>query len=334
MENITKKKITLLGGDIRMLAAASRFSELGYTPSIYGIDLRGAENIHLAASDDVVDSGCCSSAGNIDGKVMSLALRLKDERMDFAENIENAVTESEAVILPLPVSSDGENISTPLDLGCKIKLSELARILQSAGVKLVCGGKMPPELITSCSDFGLEIFDYYEREEFAVANAVPTAEGAIEIAMRELPITLHGARALVIGYGRIGKVLARLLKSLGAKVTVSARKKADFTWIDVLGADSAETMKLPMLLQKNNFDVIFNTVPRVVLDRSALFEIAPDAVIIDLASKPGGVDVSAAKDRGVNVIWALSLPGKVAPVTAGRIIADTVSGYMQEKGGI
>ena len=79
-----------------------------------------------------------------------------------------------------------------------------------------------------------------------------------------------------------------------------------------------------------DFDVIFNTVPAEVLDRNVLEQIPDDTLIIDLASKPGGVDFSAAKELGKKVIWALSLPGKTAPITSGRIIKETILNMLCE----
>ena len=84
------------------------------------------------------------------------------------------------------------------------------------------------------------------------------------------------------------------------------------------------------MLDGQKFDIIFNTVPRTVLGEEELKIIGKGTLIIDLASKPGGVDIKAADKMGMSVIWALSLPGKVAPVTSGRIIADTILGYLEK----
>ena len=148
--------------------------------------------------------------------------------------------------------------------------------------------------------------------------------------MRELPITLHGSRALVIGYGRIGKVLSRLLKALGVNVTASARKPSDLAWIRADGINAANTSELCSLFENKDFDMIFNTVPHTVLGTKELERIRVGTLIVDLASKPGGVDTEAADAMSHSVIWALSLPGKVAPVTSGRIIADTVLAHLKK----
>lgn len=161
-----------------------------------------------------------------------------------------------------------------------------------------------------------------------IANAVPTAEGAIEIAMTETPITIHGSKCLVTGYGKIGKILSKMLCGLGAQTYVEARKYADLAMIEGHGYEPLALGELKSRI--GEFDIIFNTVPAMIFDENILKNVKKDALIIDLASKPGGVDFEAAKELGVRVIWALSLPGKVAPTTSGAIIKDTIMNMLKE----
>lgn len=162
------------------------------------------------------------------------------------------------------------------------------------------------------------------------ADAVPTAEGAIQIALEELPITLQGARVLVIGYGRLGRTLAPRLAGLGARVSVSARRWADLAWIEAEGYGVEHTGQLKGWLC--GYDLVVNTVPARVLDEETLRDLKPGCLVIDLASKPGGVDFEAARRLGVRAIWALSLPGKTAPVTAGRAIRTAIYNILNELG--
>ena len=148
--------------------------------------------------------------------------------------------------------------------------------------------------------------------------------------MEELPITLQDARVLVIGYGRLGKVLARQLHGLGARVTVAARNPADRAWVRAWGYGDVPSDHLAG--HTGGFDLSCNTVPVCLLDREALSGVTPGCLVIDLASKPGGVDFAAAGELGVKVIWALSLPGKVAPVTAGKAIRSAIYNIMTELG--
>lgn len=163
-----------------------------------------------------------------------------------------------------------------------------------------------------------------------IMNAVPTAEGAIQIAMEQTDVTLHGLPVLVIGHGRIGSLLARRLAALGAKVTVSARSCRDFALIESEGLSAADTRQLAPVL--HDFPLVFNTVPAAVLGAAELARLPDKALVIDLASQPGGLDPSAEPLRGVRVIHALSLPGKVAPVTASVAVRDTVYAILGEEG--
>ena len=146
--------------------------------------------------------------------------------------------------------------------------------------------------------------------------------------MQELPITLSNSKALVMGYGRTGKILANKLYGLHAEVYVSARRHEDFAWIEAFGYKGVSYDSIERYL--GDFDVIFNTAPVLLLDGNRLEKVKSSAVIIDLASNPGGVDFNAAKNLGKNVIWALSLPGKYAPATAGKTLAKTIKIIMRE----
>lgn len=162
------------------------------------------------------------------------------------------------------------------------------------------------------------------------AKALPTAEGALQLAMESTDRTLHGSRCLIIGYGRIGRLLADRLLALGAEVTVSARKYGDLAWIEARGCRSVRIGALAGHLDR--FDLIFNTAPALILDEARLRETREDCVIIDLASAPGGVDLEAARRLARQAIPAPGLPGKVAPRTAAAAIRDSVYHILEERG--
>ncbi|MFI3226243.1 MAG: hypothetical protein R3Y09_02425 [Clostridia bacterium] len=157
-------------------------------------------------------------------------------------------------------------------------------------------------------------------------KAIPTAEGAIQIAMENMPTTIAWSKSLVIGNGRIGKVLSKKLLFLGSKVTVSARKRSDFADVFSNNIESVDFCEI----QEFDYDVIFNTVPKCVLTKEILMKIPDDTLIIDLASSPGGVDFECAEVRSKKVIWALSLPGKVAPKTASKFLFSAIIDILSE----
>ncbi|MCI8478638.1 MAG: dipicolinate synthase subunit DpsA [Oscillospiraceae bacterium] len=234
---------------------------------------------------------------------------------------------ADCVVLPLPAAGEGGLLNAPLAESSH-PLSQILDALRPGQV--ICAGRVTAPLQALAEARGLTLYDYFAREELAVANAVPTAEGAIQIALEELPITLHGARVLVIGYGRLGKLLAHRLSALGARVSVAARRCADLAWIEAYGYGVEHSEQLKGWLC--SYDLVINTVPVELLDETALADLHPGCLVIDLASKPGGVDFEAARRLGVKAIWALSLPGKVAPVTAGKSIKTTIYNIWNELG--
>ena len=229
---------------------------------------------------------------------------------------------ADCAVLPLP-ALEGDRINAPLSARGPL-LSEVLDAMAIPRYELAGWEAQAAEARS------LRLVDYLAREELAVANAVPTSEGAIQIAMEELPITLHGAKALVIGYGRLGKVLSRQLRGLGAAVSVAARSCTDLAWAQVWSYGVERSDQLSGWLCA--YDLVINTVPAPVLGPEELGDLKPGCLVIDLASKPGGVDFSAAAELGVKAIWALSLPGKVAPVTAGLAIKNTVYNILTEFG--
>ena len=231
------------------------------------------------------------------------------------------------MVLPLPVSSGGGLLNAPLSRLSPPITEVLAPL--SPG-QMLCGGRVDPVTAALAAERGLTIRDYFAREELAVANAVPTAEGAVQIAMEQLPITIHGARVLVVGFGRVGRALAQRLAALGAKVTVAARRYESLAWAQASGYGAEQTGQLAGWLC--GYDLVVNTVPALVLGEAELADLKPDCLVLDLASKPGGVDLEAAGRLGRTVIWALSLPGKVAPVTAGAAIKNTIYHMLHELG--
>ena len=81
----------------------------------------------------------------------------------------------------------------------------------------------------------------------------------------------------------------------------------------------------------SSYNLIFNTAPVLIFDRNTLEKLGSETILIDLASKPGGVDFKSAGEIGIKAIWALGIPGKTAPVTAGEIVAETIENIIKER---
>lgn len=241
---------------------------------------------------------------------------------------DNRAFSSDIIILPLPVSN-GNKLNMPFseeDLSLKNILEKIQ------GNPVIFGGKFPLWFAKALNDKKFTYHDYLERPEFPVYNAVPTAEGAIEIAINETPFTINGCKALVTGYGNISKILSGLLKSMGADTELAIRSKQQAAEAECHGFKVFHPNEI--LSYANKYNIIFNTVPSMLFSASVLECVPEDTLIIDLASKPGGVDFDAAGLLSKRVIWALSLPGKTSPVTAGIIIKKTIANILNETEGI
>lgn len=245
---------------------------------------------------------------------------------DGSEPLKTAVEESDAVILGLPCSRDDKTVDAP-DLSETILLKDLFHIMGRN--KLLLAGKMSQGTKAVADVFGVKWVDYFMREELEILNAIPTCEGALQIAMEELPITLFGCNAVVTGFGKVAQPIVTALRAMGANVTVCARKPSARAKARSFGVNAVDFSSLKECM--SYADLVINTVPQAVIERRELIT-AKNTLVIDLASKPGGVDMEAAKDLGVKVIWALGLPGKVAPVTAGNIIKETICNILGELG--
>lgn len=221
------------------------------------------------------------------------------------------------VILPVPgVNSEGR-IHAPGSHQPLYFNQELAEAIPAGALVLV--GVARPLLKEMATARGWQLVETADRDEMAILNSIPTAEGALMLAMQELPITLHGSRAFVLGLGRTGFTLARMLAGVGALVTVVDRGAADRARAYAEGWRAVAFTDLAGVI--GEADVIFNTVPARVLTASVLAATSPGVLIIDLASAPGGTDFAAATALKRRAMLAPGLPGKVAPRTAGLILA-------------
>ena len=283
-------KFAVIGGDLRQVKLATLLAADGHVVSAFAIDQARPEGATLAAS------------------------------------LKAAVKGADCVLLPLPLTRSCNALNTPLS-DTVLTTDEVFSALNPN--QTICGGRVEEAAHQTAAEHGLTLLDYFTREELVIANAVATAEGAIQVAMESTATILLGSRALVLGFGRIGKVLAHRLRALGVHVTVSARKYADLAWIKAYGYEAIHSDQLDENL--NRYEILFNTIPYQVLDAERLGKLDSNTLCIDLASKPGGVDFAAAAALGLKTVWALGLPGEVAPLTAAAIIRDTIYNILSEQ---
>lgn len=232
---------------------------------------------------------------------------------------------SEVMILPLPCSDKNGFLNAPLD-EIKIPVEELVGRLEHGSV--LVGGMIPENVKEMAKKRGALVFDYFTREEFAVRNASLTAEAAVALALEAVNESVKKMPVLVLGHGRIGRLLAAMLKALDADVTVAARRYSDLAWIRSEGNTPLEFCRLEDRIDE--FKVILSTVPAPVLTEKLLEHVNKNAVLIDLASAPGSIDFEAAEHLSLRAEKALGLPGRFAPKTAGEIVKETVLNILKE----
>ncbi|MBE6694260.1 MAG: hypothetical protein E7589_05810 [Ruminococcaceae bacterium] len=287
---VSAKNITVFGGDGRALAAAEKFIRRGYSVTLCGFS--EAEKYPKGAR-------LCSSA------------------VDALEN-------ADVILFPLPLTRDGVHVFCPYDGGGGIKLDEIIGRGLMKPTARVFGGKLTADFKNALEAEGIFTFDYLDCESLALVNAHATAEGALMYAMEATDKTVYGRNIAILGYGRIAERLCRLCESFGAFVTVFARREESRTLARLHGASAAPLTPESAKTLSHGYDIIFNTVPARIIPPDAVALFTADTLYIELASSPFGIDAADVRRSAARAIWASSIPGKYAPVTAGEMIADVV----------
>ena len=287
-----KNKFAIIGGDLRIIKLAEMLANEENEIYVYGLE----------KSEDIKNKA----------------------NIIQCNSIKKAIQNVEIVIGPIPFSSNGVTLNTPFSE----KEITVREMMHAINAKVLIAGGISPEVYGMANDEYIEIIDIMKREELAVLNTIATAEGTIQIAIENTNKILHGSEVLILGFGRIGKVLARKLAGLAVKVTCAARKDEDLAWIQAYGHKATNINTIGENLRQ--YDIIINTVPHMILNQERLQYLKDDCLLIDLASNPGGIDKKAVKDRKFKFVWALSLPGKVAPTTSAEFIKDTIYNIVKE----
>ncbi len=244
------------------------------------------------------------------------------EGIERISDIKKAASLCDVIVLPLPLSFDGITLNAPYGNEC-IYIDD---ILASAKKDCIAtGGRVGNEIFEKYPF----VTDYSKREDFAFLNAVPTAEGAIEAAMKERDKTLAGAKCLVTGFGKCARVLSLNLKALMCEVHIFARSARDLAHAQCLGFKAFHLNILKC--EACNYDMIFNTVPFGIFGKAELENIQSSTLFIDIASAPGGIAEDADKSK-LSYRFLPGLPGKYSPYTAAEIIKKVISAILLEKG--
>lgn len=289
---LTGIQVAFIGGDARQLQVIRRFAELDASVVLIGFD------------------SLQNQLGGVVKKELSPEL----------------FVDLDAVILPVVGTDETGKVQTVFSSN-DIVLEEIH--LGSLHKKAkVYTGMASSYLANLCQRNDLELIELLDRDDVAIYNSIPTAEGALMLAIQHTDITIHGSNCMVLGFGRTGMTMARTLKGLGASVSVGVRREEHFARASEMGFRPFYTMNLAK--ETADIDLLFNTIPTMIITAQIIANLPPRAVIIDLASKPGGTDFRFAEKRGIKALLAPGLPGIVAPVTAGRILANTLSQLILE----
>lgn len=293
---------------------------------------RGASIAVLGGDRRMAEAVRCFLQAGCEVRVVSLPVHEQHPALRVMNNVGEALRGADLALLPVQgVSGDGKVFTQPGLPECRVDLEALRKLRAGAAVFAGIGNSWLRE---TCAQAAKTLEEYREADEFAIWNSIPSAEGAIGMAMEATPFTIFGSRSLVLGFGRTGKALALLLKGLYSDVTVAVRKDNDYARVWAAGYKYVGWDGLAQAV--TGADIIFNTVPSMVLTREILQGALQHAVVVDVASAPGGTDFEAAKELGLTAELAPGLPGIVAPVTAGKIIAGLILRHLvkatQEEG--
>ena len=234
------------------------------------------------------------------------------KNVKYEPNPVKAIHSASVVVLPLPAASSEREISF-IDIVSEIK--------QRDGIMI--GGLFSPYMLDVLEEENIRHADYFNDESFTVKNAYITAEGAVALAMNALDKTLREASCTVLGFGRIGKALAQMLLALGCRTTVYARRAEARALAREMGFGTVDRVDL------SGSDLIFNTVPQRIVANEDLLDLESGRIFIELASTPGGFDRDIAVGCSHTVIDGKGLPGKYAPESAGRAVAESVGSALK-----
>ena len=244
---------------------------------------------------------------------------MENKTLKKCESIEEAIEESKIIIGSIPfLKSNGEMYTTFSDKIIRVENFTKKKYKD----KLFIAGNISNSAKEKIEGSYEKVIDLMKQEELVILNTIATAEGAIDVAIQNTNTIIHGSNVLILGFGRVAKEVATKFHGLSAKVTCAARKTTDLAWIKTLGYDAVNINELGEDLKK--YDIIINTVPQMIIEKENMQFMKQDVLLIDLASSPGGINIEDAKKMNLKFIWALALPGKIAPVTSAKFIKETI----------
>ncbi|WP_088041182.1 dipicolinic acid synthetase subunit A [Bacillus sp. EAC] len=290
---LTGLHIAVIGGDARQLEVIRKLTELDAKVTLIGFEQ--------------LDSGFTSASKEL----------IADASFE----------ELDAILLPVP-GTNNEGVVDTIFSNEKVVLTKelLERTPEHC---IIYSGISNSYLDGIIAASNRKLVKLFERDDVAIYNSIPTVEGTIMMVIQHTEYTIHNSKVAVLGLGRTGMSVARTFHNLGAKVKVGARRSEHIARIVEMGVEAFEFKNIEDALK--DVDVVINTVPTLIVTASVISKLQSHALIIDLASKPGGTDFRYAEKRGIKALLAPGLPGIVAPKTAGQIIANVLTQLLKEE---
>ena len=282
-----KENFTVIGGDLRISTLAKLLAEDGNNVFVYGM-----ENANFIE---------------------------ENTKIIKCKSVEEAIKSSNIIIGSIPFSKS-KNEMYAIFSEEHIQIDELIKGDNSK--KIFIAGSISEDSKEILEKNYMEVVDIMEYEQLAILNTIATAEGAIEVAIKNTDTILHGKNVLILGFGRVAKIVAKKFQGLSANITCAARKPSDFAWITALGYNLIDINTIETEFW--DFDIVINTVPKIIVDKDRMKFMKKNVLLIDLASEPGGFGKNDAKTLDLKLICALALPGKIAPVTSAEFIKQTI----------
>ncbi|MBS4211832.1 MULTISPECIES: dipicolinic acid synthetase subunit A [Neobacillus] len=289
---LTGMQIAVIGGDARQLEIIRKLTELDAKLALIGF-----EQLDHAFTGAVKEKISEVDFSNIDAIILPVA----------GTNLEGQVEtifSNEKVVLTEDILSKTPEHCT---IYSGISNSYLNGIVEQTSKKLV---------------------QLFSRDDVAIYNSIPTVEGTLMMAIQHTDFTIHGSNVTVLGLGRCGMSIARAFHALGAKVKVGARKSEHLARITEMALTPFQLSNIEK--EVSGTDILINTIPLPIVNAAVIAKLPAHTIVIDIASKPGGTDFRYAEKRGIKALLAPSLPGIVAPKTAGQILADVLSQLLSE----
>lgn len=252
-------------------------------------------------------------------------LMIDSASVSAAASLPQACSTSSCIICPIPFSQNG-NLLNQSAIHEPIFLEQILSCLKSG--QSFFAGSIPEIFQSAAKGAGVHVYDLMNDPALAYFNTLATAEGAICEAMKLSPLNLHKSSCLVLGYGKCGTTLVHYLRALFCHVCVATDQEEELAKAALVAGSTSTLSRLEASIK--DFDFIFNTIPAPVLTADLLALMKPDAIIIDIASAPGGVDYTAARQLGISARLYPGLPGKYAPASSAGAIKATIKATLKE----